>query len=244
MNIRKVITTGLVTGAFFAGMASSALAVTIDWNNDYRTGSGGEFTLVGTGLNLGAYAVNVGLDDGTKGIIGGDSFQTFCIEHNEFISKGQGVMFGLSSGAINGGVIAGYDNPRGNPDPVSIGTAYLYSQFAAGTLSGYNYNTTVAGRQASAGLLQNAIWYFEGEQALSGSNIFVTAMETKFGSYAGAVADSGGAYNVKAVNLVAANGVTLRQDQLYVAVPDGGSTLALLGLAIGSLAFVARRRKA
>lgn len=237
MNLKKLITTGVL----ILGLASSAAtAVTINWDNNYRIGSGGEFTLVDTGLDLGAYDATA--TTGTSGIIGSDSFQTFCIEYNEYISQGQTVSFGLSSAATLGGVnVPG--NPGGNPDPVSIGTAFLYSQFAAGSLTGYDY--TLAGRQTSAGLLQNAIWFLEGERTAAdiGANIFVDAVELEFTTLANAVLDAGGAYNVKAVNLELLNG-TRRQDQLYVAVPDGGTTLALLGLAMSSLAFIARRRRA
>ena len=48
-------------------------------------------------------------------------------------------------------------------DPISIGTAYLYSEFAKGTLQDYAFAGTEAEREASAALLQNAIWYLEKE---------------------------------------------------------------------------------
>lgn len=41
-------------------------------------------------------------------------------------------------------------------------SAYLYSQFRAGTLAGYDYASGSAGRTASANELQEAIWSLEG----------------------------------------------------------------------------------
>ena len=49
-------------------------------------------------------------------------------------------------------------------DPVSAGTGWLYSQFARGSLTGYDYdNITPLGRIESARLLQLAIWMLEDE---------------------------------------------------------------------------------
>jgi hypothetical protein len=50
-------------------------------------------------------------------------------------------------------------------DPVSVGTGWLYSQFAQGLLKdnlGNSYFTT-GNRKTNAGELQNAIWWLEGE---------------------------------------------------------------------------------
>lgn len=243
----------LLAAGLVALSSSSLFGAIIDWDNNYRTGVGGEFTLVDTGYDLSAYTSD------TSGIIGADSFQTFCIEYNEYISKGQQVNVSLSSSAVMGGANTGPDVPGGNPDPVSIGTAYLYSQFAAGTLAGYDYS--LAGRQASAGQLQNAIWYLEGERSLTqigGSNDFVTLAINMFGavdndtddSLNGAARNANGDYNVSAVNIVRASDNYRRQDQLYVApggvtVPDGGASALLLGLALVGLAGgqVAIKRK-
>ena len=51
---------------------------------------------------------------------------------------------------------------NGSYDALSKGTAYLYSQFANGSLAGYIYGYG-ATRATAAGELQEAIWWLEGE---------------------------------------------------------------------------------
>jgi len=46
------------------------------------------------------------------------------------------------------------------------GAAFLYYEFAKGTLTGYVYNNA-AQRQTDAGLLQAAIWWLQGKQTYS-----------------------------------------------------------------------------
>ena len=235
-------------------IAQQASATTIDWNNSYRnsTGSGpgaygGEFTLIDTGLDLSAYTTD------TSGIIGADSFQTFCIEYNEHIYRGQTVTYALNTQAVMGGA----GGP--SPDPVSQGTAYLYSRFASGDLASSGFDYSLAGRALSAGLLQEAIWYLEEEIALTAAemaaNIFLTAAESEFGTLATAMLDQGtdASYNVSAVNLYNSDGTRLRQDQLYVgpgastSVPDGGASVLLFGLAligIGTVQGLVKNKKA
>jgi hypothetical protein len=62
----------------------------------------------------------------------------------------------------------------------------------------------------------------------------------------GLQANSNGAYGVAVMNLwTNSNGTGYAQDQLVMLpVPDGGSTLTLLGLAFGGTALFARVRRA
>ena len=76
------------------------------------------------------------------------SIQSFCIESSEYINP-TSYWVNLSSAANEGGV-------PGGVDPLSVGAAYLYSQFAEGTLAGYDYTNTGVGRKTSAGQLQQA----------------------------------------------------------------------------------------
>lgn len=99
-------------------------------------------------------------------------FRTFCLEKNEFIDfhKNGFIIESISTAAENGGL----GGPQ--PDPISAETAWLYYNFAKGTLSGY------VGDVASANNLQNAIWGFEDELSLSemaawSSNPFVLAAQ-------------------------------------------------------------------
>jgi len=127
---------------------------------------------------------------------------------------------------VNGG------NGGPNPDPISVGTAWLYYNFATGNLANYNYG---AGRAASAAALQNTIWWLEQEAADPGAgNVFRTAVLAQFGnSAAAAMADNNGAYAVQVLNLTTLAG-GLAQDMLIVTPIPGALILlgpALLGLA-------------
>lgn len=176
----------------------------------------------------------------------GDNFPSFCLELNEGFSPGNNYNVSLSTGAIQGGVSGG------NPDKISLGTAWLYKQFAAGTLATYDYDDvvggqtvydtgvnadpTLVGRKGAAGLLQEAIWYLEGEVSGftlldgddAGTNPFVTlAMNALPATY---LNDANGAYGVMVMNMTNTSGRD-RQDFLVV-VPEPSTYLAgaLLGL--------------
>jgi hypothetical protein len=81
-------------------------------------------------------------------------------------------------------------------------TAWLYSQFRAGTLTldtglGSYFD---ADRLANAGELQNVIWFLEDEGGQN--NGYVALAESALGTdLAGIKADSNGAYDVVALNL-------------------------------------------
>jgi hypothetical protein len=131
----------------------------------------------------------------------------------------------------------------------------LYSQFAQGTLAGYNYDTADSGRQNSAAALQKTIWWLENENYSSGAspdpgNIFSSAVLSEFGSLADARADAMGLYGVSVLNMGDAVTNYKYQDQLILTpppssglptIPDGGNSLLLLGLALGGLAWMKRR---
>ena len=123
------------------------------------------------------------------------SFQTFCIEETEFIS-GYAAIYNAQ---LNTNAMYGSVGPGG--DAVSKGTGWLYSQFASGVLASYDYSG--ATRTTSAGLLQNAIWWLEGEGGISynAGNIYMAAAVAHFGSQLAAQADGGATYGVYALNL-------------------------------------------
>jgi len=203
----------------------------------YSYGNGGEFTAVTTGLG---------------------TFQTFCIEYNEEFVPGNSYNYNMNSGAVAGGSGTDATDPHtGLPmDNISRGTAWLYSQFRAGTLTldtgvGTYFN---ANRQLNAGELQQAIWFLEDEVG-GVNNGYVTLVENKLGETLAQVKlDSDGAYGVIALNLfngpaatqVTKNGVTynLNQDQLAI-VPEPATVLAgaLLLLPLGASSIRILRRK-
>jgi hypothetical protein len=208
----------------------------------YQSGQGGEFTLTAVGgwLDLTAYDPGVTTGISAAGIT---SFQSFCIEKSEVIDGGAMYNAAVTGNAMNGGV-----GPGG--DPVSVGTGWLYSQFAQGTLDGYVYSGSSWARRASAAELQEAIWWLEGDGSYNRHNDFMVAVVAEFGS--NAKADGGAQYGVYALNLWSGNESTRHraQDQLYFqgiptasqeTVPDGGQTAVMLGGALmGLVALVCR----
>lgn len=202
----------------------------------YQSGSGGEFTInvinPNGWLDLSGYAPTV-----TSGIGVAGTFQTFCLEGNENI----GGYANTYNAVVNQNAVWGNVGPVG--DPLSVGTGWLYSQFAQGTLSGYAFGGTVAQRKASALNLQNTFWWLEGESGIvyNAGNPFMLAVVTQFGTQAAAKVDGAWNYGVYALNLTTANGGRV-QDQLYYRVPDGGTTVMLLGLALGGVSILARRK--
>ena len=198
--------------------------------------------VVFTGSHGYAYPVNVGdliiLSDSwgstnggefTVTVIGSDySFQTFCVETGEYLAFGkQFKVVGISTAAVWGGV-----DPGG--DLLDPETAYLFSNFAAGTLADYEY-TPGDGRVASADLLQRAIWYLEGESG-GVDNEYV---ELANGS---GWTDIG---NVRVLNLewavdYGSYKIGDRAQDILVTVPEPG-ILILLGIAMSAVGLAARR---
>jgi len=208
----------------------------------YQTGQGGEFTLNAlspSGLDTSGYAA--GVTGGIGGLAG--TFQTFCIEGNEYIA-GYDTTYNASVDTY--AEAGGQTGATAGKDPVSVGTGWLYSQFAQGTLDtlGYSYAggtpEQIAARRVSAGLLQDALWWLEGEMNLSydPSNIYMAAVVALFG-VDGAKADGAATYGVYALNIWTADG--RGQTQLFYSVPDGGTTLMLLGGALVGLGALRRK---
>jgi hypothetical protein len=151
-------------------------------------------------------------------------FQTFCVEKSEYFTPGNAYDVSLS---YNIKYDAGLFLPNG--EPLTMGTAWLYSQFAAGTLIGsgpfpYVY-ANGGGRTATAGDLQEAIWYLQGEAALVDGGADGTAFYNAAVSALGAAIDdpANGAYGVVVLNLTSSGGNA--QDQLMV-VPNPSAVVA------------------
>ena len=209
----------------------------------YQSGQGGEFRYKATSGPVGNAAYSAFTKD--LGLAG--SFQTFCLEAHEGIASP--VDYVVNDEAILGG--NNFHPPAGNMggDIISVGTAYLYASFASGILAGYDYATTVAARKADAALLQDAIWALEDEivSPLAGANFYYDLAVLLFGTAAAAKANaSAGFLGVYVLNNTVSGEV--KQDMLVfdngASVPDGGLTLALLGIGLSGLGFFKRSKVA
>lgn len=161
-------------------------------------------------------------------------FGTFCIEGDEYFTPGSTYQIQINTVANNGGT------NTNSGDPLSKGTAFLYSNFVLGNLNnltgGFTYNDSTSSLN-----LQKAIWWLEEENIGSLTSAFQTLLISQFGSLAAARANyTDGA--VRVMNLTSNNGLTLNQDQL-VYVPEAGWTAMLVGMALVGLALVQRRAK-
>ncbi|MHC4117528.1 MAG: hypothetical protein ACYSWO_08470 [Planctomycetota bacterium] len=185
---------------------------------------GGEFTIYNAGPELNTKAYSSDTKD--IGSLGAFSFQTFCLEKEEHVGDSVHVVINeegpTGSQAIEGG-------------PVSYETAYLYTQFATGVLSNYDYaDTTIGGGRDSDSLeLQNAIWYLQGEgdAPVGGTKEAAWVAEAQ----AAGMTSIG---NVRALNMYVLSDVAdlvNMQDMLFLVPVPGALLLGMLGLSVAGL---------
>jgi hypothetical protein len=178
---------------------------------------------------------------------GYSAFQTFCLERNEYFYEGTTYTWMLNTGAVYGGLggdVNGFD-------PLDPKTAWLYTKFWEGTLDSYGYDYDFGtDRVASAGALQEAIWYIEGELPSDWS------LSTQAQAFYNAASNSGwtDTGKVYVLNLRNADTGAAIQDQLiivdsftpenFVPLPAAAYMGGMLMAGIFAISRVRRRRKA
>ena len=216
--------------AFGIAQVASANPTLQLYQSSYSNGSGGEFTVIAPSLGVPAgYAASATLDIGST--LG---FQTFCVQAGtDDVTFNPGSTYTFS---VSNQIMGGPSDPR----TLDSSVAFLYSQFAQGALGGYDYSG--GNRNADAGILQNEIWFLEGEGGTQASGAgFGSDLLADLSLMPG----SGGNFGVEVLNLWDANGGPAQNQLVYTgnSVPDNGTTALLIGISLLGIVFVSRKLK-
>ena len=247
-NMKKLYLTIALAGVLAAPPLQAALEGTINIADSWGNGPGGAFII----------DVTVATSLAMQQVQGsGDPFTSFCIEKNEYFVLGSGYSVTVDNAAIKGGL----GGPQ--PDPLSMATAWLYSQFRANTLAASVLAQTGAtwtpGTNPGGDQLQDAIWFFEQENAGYGAGTALITTAKKVlgytlnaaGDAAAIAADANGAYGVRALNLYTVNGsgqISVYNQSQLAMVPEPTTMIAgallLLPFGASTLRILRKNRTA
>lgn len=209
-----------------AAFACTALAdttqhITVDTNDAalYGGTSGGEFLVT---VNAGSAPIGI--------YTAGQSFRTYCVELNEYVSDGGVYYVDVNTAAVGGG------NGGGSPDPLSSESAWLFQTYAPQVDS-----------DLEADAIQYALWTMEQEGDFSGNQLGADVFGLGFdptdtvGDFiAWITANTPGGFglgNVRVMNLFTTNSPRYEHQDLLVLVPvPGAALLGVLGLGIAGWA--------
>jgi VPDSG-CTERM motif len=153
---------------------------------------------------------------------------TFCLEVDEFLTFGTTFYYQKSP-----------TNTTSTGDTISAPTAWLFSQMMNGTLGSWGLQYVYTHNQSDANDLQRAIWYLEDEGSLGANNYFAQLAVAQAGSKS---IDYTGTDVAVMVLWSNSDGTGAAQDQLmWTRVPDGGTSLIMLGAALAGLALFRRK---
>ncbi len=212
-----------------AGVSTARANSIALFTNSYSYGSGGEY-----GGEFTAHtSPNNFLSNYAPVAIVNGGFETFCVQPNVYYYPGTTYTYTLSNWDSAGKAL-------------SLGAAFLYYEFATGTLAGYDYlNNGAVSRNTDAGELQVAFWELQGQtvpsafQSLVSGDPFYTLALTDLGGLTNALSANNGTYAVDILQLHCANGAPA-QNQLVLVTPEPGATTTMLAFACGALVLLRR----
>jgi hypothetical protein len=197
-------------------------------------------------------------DWGQTGAAALGSFESFCLEKNEYMNYGGsaynvGPVFNvdsISTEAKNGGAGGQIASPYPH-DPLDIKTAFLYTKYIEGqaflnaNVSGWSTASLVDKGTA----MQTAIWSIEQEIAAPGALTLAGKLVSYANTFAaGSSWTESGRVNVLNLSWFSGGGSsypmgTYAQDQLYLQPIPEPETYAMMLAGLGLIGFVANRRR-
>lgn len=213
---------GAALAAAFAGLASAANLTAV------YGGLGSSHNVDGQSIQGGLFEITINNTFGlSAGDLGGDMyagsvFKSFCIEVGETINFGGSYNFDVNTVSENGGA-----SPN-DPQPLTVETAWLYTQFRS--------NAGFADTNDEVNALQDAIWFFQ----LQLGDAVATDLSSLAQGYITQAQNSGWTNigSVRVLNVGPAGQQFPNQDMLaLVPLPQG------VGLASAGLLILGARRR-